>query len=187
MEKKTGQREVRPVWNHAMRVNQQNFSTSRRNFVPTAVLTKSGIVPISTDRQSSSRVAVPVSTARPINTAAPKPIVNVAKSRQKAFKKTHSLLRRPFHQQTTLKNRYFVNNSKVKYVNTAKGKNVTSVVGKQGSNVVMSSACWVWRPKLSSGELPTWEMINPSSIFSGVESTCPTTAIDCFEELTRKI
>ncbi|GJZ69708.1 hypothetical protein Tco_0633258 [Tanacetum coccineum] len=39
----------------------------------------------------------------------------------------------------------------------------------------------------SSGELPTWVMMNPSSMFSGVESTCPTTAIDCFDELTRKI
>nr|GEX48319.1 ribonuclease H-like domain-containing protein [Tanacetum cinerariifolium] len=74
MEKKTGQREVRPVWNHAMRVNHQNFSKSRRNFAPTAVLTKSGIVPISTARQSSSRLAAPVSSARPINTTAPKPI-----------------------------------------------------------------------------------------------------------------
>nr|GEX71254.1 ribonuclease H-like domain-containing protein [Tanacetum cinerariifolium] len=47
VEKKTGQREVRPAWNHAMRVNYQNFSNSRRNFAPTAVFTKSGIVPIS--------------------------------------------------------------------------------------------------------------------------------------------
>ncbi|GJV78522.1 putative reverse transcriptase domain-containing protein [Tanacetum coccineum] len=39
----------------------------------------------------------------------------------------------------------------------------------------------------SSGELPIWVMMNPSSMFSGVESTCPTTAIDCFDELTRKI
>ncbi|GKB69898.1 hypothetical protein Tco_0931310 [Tanacetum coccineum] len=30
-------------------------------------------------------------------------------------------------------------------------------------------------------------MMNPSSMFSAVESTCPTTAIDCFDELTRKI
>nr|GEY05586.1 hypothetical protein [Tanacetum cinerariifolium] len=101
---------------------------------------KSRIVPVSTARQSSSRVAAPVSTARPINTVAPKPIVNVAKSRRNAFQKTHLLSRRPFHQQTTLKNRYLVN--------TAKGKSVTSDVGKQGSNVVKSSACWVWRPKI---------------------------------------
>nr|GEU61827.1 putative ribonuclease H-like domain-containing protein [Tanacetum cinerariifolium] len=46
------------------------------NFAPTAVLTKSGIVPISTARQSSSRAAAPVSATRPINTAAPKLLVN---------------------------------------------------------------------------------------------------------------
>nr|GEV82535.1 reverse transcriptase [Tanacetum cinerariifolium] len=44
------------------------------NFAPTAVLTKSGIVPTSTARQRSSRATAPVSAARPINTAAPKPI-----------------------------------------------------------------------------------------------------------------
>nr|GEU75501.1 hypothetical protein [Tanacetum cinerariifolium] len=44
------------------------------NFAPIAVLTKSGIVPISTGRQSSSRAAAPVSAVRPINTAASKPL-----------------------------------------------------------------------------------------------------------------
>ncbi|GKB18549.1 hypothetical protein Tco_0852472 [Tanacetum coccineum] len=85
VKKGTGQREVRPVWNNAMRTNHQNFSNSRRNFAPTAVLTKSGLVPISTARQSSSRAATPVSTAMPIKTVAPKPFVNVAKSRPNAF------------------------------------------------------------------------------------------------------
>ncbi|GJV47576.1 hypothetical protein Tco_1437788 [Tanacetum coccineum] len=66
VKKGTGQREVRPVWNNAMRVNHQNFSNSRRNFVPTAVLTKSGIVPLI--------------AARPINTAAPKSFVNAVNS-----------------------------------------------------------------------------------------------------------
>nr|GEU69150.1 hypothetical protein [Tanacetum cinerariifolium] len=40
---------------------------------------------------------------------------------------------------------------------------------------------------VNSGELPTWVMMNPSSMFSSVESTCSTTAIDCFDELIRKI
>nr|GEY27400.1 ribonuclease H-like domain-containing protein [Tanacetum cinerariifolium]GEY74853.1 ribonuclease H-like domain-containing protein [Tanacetum cinerariifolium] len=51
------------------------------------VLTKSGIVPISTARQNSSRAVSPVSVARPINTDAPKPLVNVAKPRQNALHK----------------------------------------------------------------------------------------------------
>ncbi|GKE07125.1 hypothetical protein Tco_1399143 [Tanacetum coccineum] len=47
-----------------------------RNFVPTTVLTKSGIVP--------------VSAAMPINTAAPKSFVNAAKTRPNAFQKVTS-------------------------------------------------------------------------------------------------
>nr|GEV66970.1 xylulose kinase-1 [Tanacetum cinerariifolium] len=145
----TGQREVRPIWNNTVRINHQNFSNSKRNFALTIVLTKSGIVPISTARQSSSRAAAPVSAARPINTAAPKPLVNVAKPRQNALQKSHLLSRRPFYQQTALKNRNLnkkVNTAKVNSVNTAKGNRVIGVVGKQGINAVKSLACWVWRP-----------------------------------------
>ncbi|GJS50395.1 putative ribonuclease H-like domain-containing protein [Tanacetum coccineum] len=132
-----------------MRTNHQNFSKTRRNFTPTAVLTKSGIVPISAARQSSSRVATPISTAKPINTNAPKTFVNIAKPRPNAFQKSHSLSRRPFYQQTALKNKNFnnkVNTAKVNSVNTAKRNRVASVVRKQGFNVVKSSACWFWRP-----------------------------------------
>nr|GEY04643.1 putative ribonuclease H-like domain-containing protein [Tanacetum cinerariifolium] len=70
---------------------------------------------VSTARQSSSRAAAPVSASRPINTAAPKPLVNVEKPRQNALQKSHSLSRRPFYQQTTLKNRNLNNK-----INTAK-------------------------------------------------------------------
>nr|GEV09083.1 hypothetical protein [Tanacetum cinerariifolium] len=141
VEKGTGQREVRPVWNNPMRTNHQNFSNSRRNFALTTVLTKSGIVPISIARQSSSRAATPVSAARPINTDASKLLVNVAKPRQNALQNS----RRPFYQQTALKNRNLnnkVNTAKANYVNTTKGNKVTSVVGKQGINTVKFSACW---------------------------------------------
>nr|GEU89522.1 putative ribonuclease H-like domain-containing protein [Tanacetum cinerariifolium] len=101
--------------------------------------------------QSSLRAATPVSAARSINTVAPKPLVNVAKPRQIALQKSHSLSRRPFYQQTTLKNINLnkkINTAKVNSVNTAKGNRVTSVVGKQGINVDKSSTCWVWRPKI---------------------------------------
>ncbi|GKA93450.1 hypothetical protein Tco_0815436 [Tanacetum coccineum] len=136
VQKRTGQREVRPVWNNALRTNHQNFSNYRRNFASTSVLTKSGIVPISNARQSSSRAATPLSAARPIN---------VAKTKPNVFQKAHSLSRRPFNQQTTLNNRSLnnkVNTAKVNSVNTAKGKRVTSAVGEQGINAVKSSACW---------------------------------------------
>ncbi|GKD16887.1 retrovirus-related pol polyprotein from transposon TNT 1-94 [Tanacetum coccineum] len=116
VQKGTGQKEVRLVCNNAMRTNHQNFSKTRRNFSPIAVFTKSGVIPINVARQSSSRVASPVNTARPINTAAPKPFVNVAKPRPNAFQKSHSLNRRPFYQQPALINRNLYNK-----VNTAKG------------------------------------------------------------------
>ncbi|GKD76892.1 putative ribonuclease H-like domain-containing protein [Tanacetum coccineum] len=148
-QKGTGQREVRLVWNNAMRANHQNFSNSRRNFAPTIVLTKSSLVPLSTAKQSSSKVAVPVSTARPIRTAALKSFVNVAKPRPNAFQKSHLPSRRPFYHQTSLKNRNLynkVNTTNENSVNTANGKRVISVVGKQRNNAVKSSACWIWRP-----------------------------------------
>nr|GEY60207.1 hypothetical protein [Tanacetum cinerariifolium] len=122
-----------------------------KRYRPKDILTKSGIVPISTDRHSSSRAAAPVSAARPINTAASKPLVNVSKPRQNALQTSHSLSRRPFYQQTSHKNKNLnnnVNNAKENSVNTAKGNKVASVIGKQGINVVKSSACWVWRPKI---------------------------------------
>nr|GEW29631.1 hypothetical protein [Tanacetum cinerariifolium] len=66
--KGTGQREVRPVWNNDKRVNHQNFSKMthphlKRNFVPTAVATKSGQVLVNAAKQNST---ASTSTARPI-------------------------------------------------------------------------------------------------------------------------
>ncbi|GJR09325.1 hypothetical protein Tco_0791977, partial [Tanacetum coccineum] len=36
VKKMTSKREIRPVWNNAMRINHQNFSNPRRNFIPKA-------------------------------------------------------------------------------------------------------------------------------------------------------
>ncbi|GJW76017.1 ribonuclease H-like domain-containing protein [Tanacetum coccineum] len=71
----TGQREIRPVWNKAQRVNHQNKLTHphpKRNFVPTVLATKSGQVLVKAAKQSSPRAAASISTARPVNTDAPK-------------------------------------------------------------------------------------------------------------------
>ncbi|GKB39677.1 putative ribonuclease H-like domain-containing protein [Tanacetum coccineum] len=117
-------------------INKVQRGTSQR---------ESGIVPISTARQRSSKAAAPLSAARPINTVAPKLFVNAVKTKPTFFQKAHSLSRRPFNQQTTLNNRSLnnkVNTAKINYVNTAKGKKVTSAVGKQGINAVKSSTCW---------------------------------------------
>ncbi|GKB43274.1 hypothetical protein Tco_0888216 [Tanacetum coccineum] len=68
----TGQREIRPVWNNAQRVNHQHKFTHphpKRNFIPTTVVTKLGQVPVNAAKQSSPRAASSISTARPVNTA----------------------------------------------------------------------------------------------------------------------
>ncbi|GKA37957.1 hypothetical protein Tco_0724522 [Tanacetum coccineum] len=128
---------------------EESYSKAIRNFAPTAVLTKSGLVPFSTARQSFSRTTAPVSAARSFNTVVPS--INVVKPRTNAFQKSHSPLRRPFYQQTTLKNRNLnnkVNTAKVISVNTVKGKRMTSAVGEQEINVVKPTAYWAWRPKI---------------------------------------
>ncbi|GJR76385.1 hypothetical protein Tco_0088750 [Tanacetum coccineum] len=69
----TGQRVVKPVWDNAKRVNHQKFSNklnypqARRTFVPSGVLTRTGLVnPV---RPNEKRAVQTVSTARPVSTA----------------------------------------------------------------------------------------------------------------------
>ncbi|GKF31640.1 hypothetical protein Tco_0101438, partial [Tanacetum coccineum] len=96
----TGQREIRQVWNNAQRVNHQNKLTHphpKRNFVPTAVATKSRQVLVNTAKQNSPRAAASISTARPVNIAAPKPKVNVALPTTYSYFKSHSPVRSAFN------------------------------------------------------------------------------------------
>ncbi|GKA00151.1 hypothetical protein Tco_0672701 [Tanacetum coccineum] len=79
MGKNTGQREIRLVWNSAQRINHQN------KFVPSAVLTRFGRVPVSAAKQSSLRATTSTSTFRPVNTATHTNRVNVSKLRTNAF------------------------------------------------------------------------------------------------------
>ncbi|GJY86261.1 putative ribonuclease H-like domain-containing protein [Tanacetum coccineum] len=116
----------KPVWNNARRVDHQNSQRlthphSKRNFVLRAVLMKSGLKTLNTARQNSSRASVSVNTARPINTAYPRPTVNYARPTSNIFNRAHSHVRRPFNKFTTNKN----NNLNEK-VNTVRG-NVTTV------------------------------------------------------------
>ncbi|GKC70030.1 putative ribonuclease H-like domain-containing protein [Tanacetum coccineum] len=142
------------VWNNAKRVNRQNSQRMthphpKRNFVPRAVLMKSGLKTLNTAGKNSSRAAVSVNTARPINTAYPRPTVNCARPSSNVFNRAHSHVRRPFNKFTTNKNIIF--NEKV---NIVKG-NITTVGPKAvvsdnkgyETNAVKASACWVWRPK----------------------------------------
>ncbi|GJY81438.1 hypothetical protein Tco_0494189 [Tanacetum coccineum] len=121
----------------------------KRNFVPRAVLMKSGLKTLNTTRQNSSRAAVSVNTARPINTTFLRPTVNCARPASNVFNRAHSQVRRTFNKFTINKNSNF--NEKV---NTVKG-NVTTAGPKvvvsdnkgNEANAAKASACWVWRPK----------------------------------------
>ncbi|GKA29321.1 hypothetical protein Tco_0715566 [Tanacetum coccineum] len=95
------------------------------NFVPKAVLMKSGLKTLNTARQNFSKAAISVNTARPINTAFPRPTVNCARPTSNVFNRAHS------HGNVT----------------TARPKVVVSVNKGNEANVVKASACWVWRPK----------------------------------------
>ncbi|GJT95946.1 putative ribonuclease H-like domain-containing protein [Tanacetum coccineum] len=162
----------KPVWNNASRVNHQNSQRlthphPKGNFVPKAVLMKSGHKTLNTARQNSSKAAVSVNTARPINTAYPRPTMNCARPSSNVFNRAHSHVRRPFNKFTTYKNNNF--NEKV---NTVKG-NVTTVRPKavvsdnkgHEANAVKASACWVWRPKQKGN--PQLELQEKGVIDSG--------------------
>ncbi|GJU99508.1 ribonuclease H-like domain-containing protein [Tanacetum coccineum] len=144
----TGQREIRLVWNNAQRVNHKNKFTHphpKRNFVPTAVVTKSGQVPVNTAKQISPRVATSISTARPVNTAAPKSKVNDALPKIYSYFKAHSPVRRPFNQKLAAKTNNFkekVNTSRFTNVTTAGPKAVINAAEGNRDNAVKSSSCW---------------------------------------------
>ncbi|GJV45500.1 putative ribonuclease H-like domain-containing protein [Tanacetum coccineum] len=143
MRMKSSQREIRPIWNNVQRVNHQN------QFVPTAVLTRTGKIPVntarasgtknvSTARHSFNRQAVLTSAAMKVNTV--KPIVNRVRPTT-VFHKTHSPFSKPFNKTTTLRTNF----SKQK-VNTAKLNAVSVVEGKRETAVKPSAGC-NWRPK----------------------------------------
>ncbi|GJS02273.1 hypothetical protein Tco_0318781 [Tanacetum coccineum] len=155
--KRSSQREIRPIWNNAQRMNHQN------QFVPKVVLTRTGKIPVNTARTSGTNIvntarhnfkrqAVPINTARPkvnthaepsstakkISTARPK----VNESTPKGyFYESQSQFRRPFNNTTALKTTF----TKQK-VNTT-GVNSVSVIGQKRETVVKTSAGCNWRTK----------------------------------------
>ncbi|GJX11175.1 putative ribonuclease H-like domain-containing protein [Tanacetum coccineum] len=135
--------ELNNGWNNVQRVNKQN------QFVPSAVLTRTGIIPVntartsgtknfSTARQSVNRQTVLTSTAMKVNTV--KPIVNRVRPAN-VFYKTHSSSSRPFKKPTVLRTDF----SKQK-VNAAKVNAVSTVGGKRETAVKPSAGC-NWRPQ----------------------------------------
>ncbi|GKA81765.1 retrovirus-related pol polyprotein from transposon TNT 1-94 [Tanacetum coccineum] len=102
--------------------------------VPRAVLMKSGLVSLNTARQ--------------VNIAHPKTIVNSARPMTNIFNKAHSNVRRPINNKTATKNsNQKVNTVRGNNVNTARPKAVVNVVKGNHVNAVKASACWVWKPK----------------------------------------
>ncbi|GJT52093.1 putative ribonuclease H-like domain-containing protein [Tanacetum coccineum] len=128
--KGTSHKEVRSIWNNTQRINHQN------KFVPTAVLTRSGRIPVSTAKQN-------------FKTATYKNRVNISKPKTNTFSKSHSPIKRPFYKPTVLKTRISkgkVNTVWVKRVNTAEQTAVSTVKGRRAT-AVKASAGYVWRPK----------------------------------------
>ncbi|GJV22771.1 hypothetical protein Tco_1375466 [Tanacetum coccineum] len=120
-------------------------SSNSENIVPRAVLMKSGLVS--------------VNTARQVNVAHTKTIVNAARPMSYLSKTAHSSVKWPIHKNTIFKNSNFnqrVNIVKDTKFNTARPKEVVNAAGLKavvnavkGNNVnaVKASACWVWKPK----------------------------------------
>ncbi|GJV11671.1 putative ribonuclease H-like domain-containing protein [Tanacetum coccineum] len=142
----------KPVWNNANMVNHQNSKRishphPKRNFVPSAVLMKSGFKTINAARQNSLRASVSVNTAKQIKTVYPKSTMNDARTTSNVFKIAHSYVKRPFNKYTSTKNNDFI-----KTVNTVKGnvttagqRVVVSVKKRNGINAIKALACWVRR------------------------------------------
>ncbi|GJR29117.1 putative ribonuclease H-like domain-containing protein [Tanacetum coccineum] len=137
------QREIRQIWNNVQRVNKQN------QFVPSAVLTRTGKIPvnivrtggtknISTARHNFNRQAVLTSIAMKVNTL--KPIVNRVRPAN-IFHKPHLPFSRPLNNTTALRTNF----SKQK-VNIAKVNAVSAVGGKNETAVKPSAGC-NWRPQ----------------------------------------
>ncbi|GJV42194.1 putative ribonuclease H-like domain-containing protein [Tanacetum coccineum] len=136
MSKKSSQREIRPIWNNVQRVNNKN------QFVPTAVLTRTGKIPVNTARASGTNnvstarhnfnsQAVLTNAARKISTV--KPVVNRVRPKT-VFHKTHSPFSRPFNNTTALRTNFSyqkVNTAEVNAVSAVGGKRETAVKPQQ--------------------------------------------------------
>ncbi|GKB54132.1 ribonuclease H-like domain-containing protein [Tanacetum coccineum] len=153
------------VWNNAKRANHQNYQRMthphpKGNFVPKAVLMKSGIKTLNTAGKNFSKAVVSVNTARLINTAYPRLTVNSIRTSSNVFNREHSHVRRPFNKSITNKNNSLnekVNNVKGNIttagpkgvvsdnkgnITTAGPKAVVSDNKRNEANAVKASACW---------------------------------------------
>nr|GEW91888.1 hypothetical protein [Tanacetum cinerariifolium] len=106
---------TKPVWNHALRTNHQNSARithphSKKHVVPTAVLSRSRLVPLTTARLVTTAVSQ-------TNVTRPRPAMTVVT-------KPHLPLRRPINHRPSPKTSNFpqkVNTVKAKQVNVVQG------------------------------------------------------------------
>ncbi|GJV64578.1 putative ribonuclease H-like domain-containing protein [Tanacetum coccineum] len=171
----TGQRVVKPVWDNAKRVNHQkisnklNYPQARRTFVPSGVLTRTGLVnpvrpnekravqtinttrPVSTARSLST--AWPISTARPFGSKtaqtsnAVRPIYpRMDNVRPRA---SFSKIKRSYNTKPVFRPKDLKQDDKTSGVNNITIDGTRAVVssgeGKMDNTVKKSR--WVWRPK----------------------------------------
>ncbi|GJT78405.1 hypothetical protein Tco_1045130 [Tanacetum coccineum] len=127
--------------------------------VPKVVLMRSGLVSLT--------------TAKPVNTAQPRKIVNSARPMTTLSKSAHSTIKWPIHKNTTFKNSNYnqrVNTVKDKNVNTAKPKAVVNAAKRKAVvnsvkgnnvNVVKALACWI---QVSDGLGPQKKLIFLSNV-----------------------
>ncbi|GKC57973.1 ribonuclease H-like domain-containing protein [Tanacetum coccineum] len=93
---------------------------------------------------------VSVNTARKVNAAHSKTIVNAARPMSYLSKITQSTVKRPIHKNIAFKNSNFnqrVNTVRDINVNTARPKIVVNVVNRNNVNAVKALDYWVWKPK----------------------------------------
>ncbi|GJV69376.1 reverse transcriptase domain-containing protein [Tanacetum coccineum] len=128
-------------------VNKENTHRQveypRKSQSPRAA-TKSRQVPVNAAKQSSPRAAVSISTARPVNTDAPKPKVNDALPITYSYFQAYSSVKKPINKRTAVTDIDFnkkFNTAKVNNATIAGPKAVVSAIEGNRENVVESSAC----------------------------------------------
>ncbi|GJY85389.1 putative ribonuclease H-like domain-containing protein [Tanacetum coccineum] len=159
----TGQRVVKPVWDNAKRVNHQKFSNklkypqARRTFVPSGVLTRTGLVnPV---RPNGKRAVHTISTARPVSTVRPfaRKIAQTGSAIRPIYPRMDNV--RPRASYSPIKRSYYtrpavrpkdlkqdVKTSGVKNMTTAGTRAVVNTDKGKWDNALKKSR-WVWRPK----------------------------------------
>ncbi|GKE30021.1 putative ribonuclease H-like domain-containing protein, partial [Tanacetum coccineum] len=123
--------------NNHNRVNYDYYAKTshpktHKNMTPRAVLLRTGLKPLS--------------TAKSVYTAHPKPTVHCARPKTHFYKSAQSTVQRPFYKKPALTNRHFnhkANTVRPRVVNTARpNRPSVNAARANGFNVVKPSACW---------------------------------------------